>query len=633
MQTPTGLICRDVLNSITAISNLKDEFPRSLLPGSKDKKHEVGISRIDFKVWATLRATSKELRAIVDEQVGWKTLDKEAVEWVIRFCLESGIKESALYLSSVTGSHVIPSKSGERMNSKLRHGSFLPYIISLKGEALEYTWRCILEQVHLKRVREENFLTNFSLVCSNKKFKEEVRNTTMWRDSINEINQNSEPEFFRHPYFDSASPQRCDATALKEWFSVPGRTFGAYPIFDLDDECFAVLLSALVQEKIGFRQFITFVGSNWTKERVSQVESSKTLEQEELLTMLLHGQDKQTFWIHLSKWKMEHRYSEMNHAMEREVKINLYFLDTKFARSYFTPRQIFGYKASPNWMGSMKGLEEMGEEEVWEFVADTATIGSRIMKKILSRFDPSKDGQFQFYKAIKRNHVSLVCHLLNDPRIDASAQDQRALIEAVGYQRTKIVQILLCDRRVDPSAYPGLLVKCIQLGDIELLNLLLRDDRIDVSEDNHRAFIEAVAQFKWTNPEDTVKYSEAMEIVEILLQHPKISMDIDLRIKAAKEIKLCKLKTVLLSFSTEARLEKALRDENQILIQMYMNELGMTEPSLPSLSLQDQLDIALADGDQKWANALIDQMASEERHPSFDAYESSSFGTLNNFNE
>ena len=73
--------------------------------------------------------------------------------------------------------------------------------------------------------------------------------------------------------------------------------------------------------------------------------------------------------------------------------------------------------------------------------------------------------------------------LLEDPRVDPSANDNFALRLASAEGHTEVVRILLADERVDPSAKDNEALRWASSeGHTEVVNLLLADPRVDATE-------------------------------------------------------------------------------------------------------------------------------------------------------
>ena len=94
----------------------------------------------------------------------------------------------------------------------------------------------------------------------------------------------------------------------------------------------------------------------------------------------------------------------------------------------------------------------------------------------------------QFQQAVIDGNLALVDRLLLDPRVDPSAEDNRALRGASLHGHLSVVDRLLQDPRVDPSAEDN---HAIQLasknGYIEIVKRLWRDPRVDPSAQNNHA--------------------------------------------------------------------------------------------------------------------------------------------------
>jgi hypothetical protein len=79
--------------------------------------------------------------------------------------------------------------------------------------------------------------------------------------------------------------------------------------------------------------------------------------------------------------------------------------------------------------------------------------------------------------------------LLADQRVDPSAENYEAFIEACRAVDVKILQLLLADQRVVPPLL--LLLKSIELNRIEVVKFLLTDQRFNSVQSRHQALITA----------------------------------------------------------------------------------------------------------------------------------------------
>ncbi|PRP76417.1 ankyrin repeat domain-containing protein 44 [Planoprotostelium fungivorum] len=120
-------------------------------------------------------------------------------------------------------------------------------------------------------------------------------------------------------------------------------------------------------------------------------------------------------------------------------------------------------------------------------------------------------------KAIECSQVS-VLHLLDDPRLQPSINDNYALVTCVMTSKLSTLELLLRDSRIElpermlewvltsrdarvlelflkdgrMQLHPGALMKCALEGLVEMLKLLLADDRIDVSYNRYTAFLRSI---------------------------------------------------------------------------------------------------------------------------------------------
>ena len=125
-------------------------------------------------------------------------------------------------------------------------------------------------------------------------------------------------------------------------------------------------------------------------------------------------------------------------------------------------------------------------------------------------YNPKFDLNYTFRLACKNGCIEVVKLLLQDPRVDPTANDNYAFIYACENGHTEVVKLLLEDPRVDPSANNNFAIHCAsENGHTEIVRLLLQDPRVDPSADNNFA-IHCASQ------------NGHIEIVRLLLQDARI---------------------------------------------------------------------------------------------------------------
>ena len=73
--------------------------------------------------------------------------------------------------------------------------------------------------------------------------------------------------------------------------------------------------------------------------------------------------------------------------------------------------------------------------------------------------------------------------LLEDGRVDPSAEDNSAIRCSSRFGHAEVVKLLLQDKRVNPSAdYNDAIREAAKYGHAEVVNLLLSDERVDVDK-------------------------------------------------------------------------------------------------------------------------------------------------------
>jgi ankyrin repeat protein len=94
----------------------------------------------------------------------------------------------------------------------------------------------------------------------------------------------------------------------------------------------------------------------------------------------------------------------------------------------------------------------------------------------------------EFIHAISRTNIEIINRLLEENRVDPSADNNKAIRIASQKGHLDIVNRLLEDPRVDPSAYNNSAIKwASQNGHFDIVNRLLEDPRVDPSSENNEA--------------------------------------------------------------------------------------------------------------------------------------------------
>ncbi len=87
---------------------------------------------------------------------------------------------------------------------------------------------------------------------------------------------------------------------------------------------------------------------------------------------------------------------------------------------------------------------------------------------------------YRFNKAVEIGNVDKVQLLLNDPRVDPTADDNWAIQSASRRGHTEVVRLLLADPRVDPAALGNYAIQLASHnGHLEVVRLLANDPRVD----------------------------------------------------------------------------------------------------------------------------------------------------------
>ncbi len=128
-----------------------------------------------------------------------------------------------------------------------------------------------------------------------------------------------------------------------------------------------------------------------------------------------------------------------------------------------------------------------------------------------NRVDPSAEDNFAIRDTSTNGKTELVKLLLQDNRVDPSARKNEAIINACMYGEIEVIKLLLQDKRADPSDCDNKAIKrASKKGEIEVVALLLKDKRVDPSADDNKAIQNAC---EGTND----------DIVKLLLQDKRVN--------------------------------------------------------------------------------------------------------------
>ena len=142
-----------------------------------------------------------------------------------------------------------------------------------------------------------------------------------------------------------------------------------------------------------------------------------------------------------------------------------------------------------------------------------------------TRVDPGTDNNFAIRAASLNGHTPVVVRLLADPRVDPSADNNFAIRFASQNGHAPVVERLLADPRVEPRVNRNNVIKVAsQNGHVAVIDRLLADPRIDPSVDGNIA-IKIASQ-----------YGHA-KVVDRLLADPRVdpSIDDNIPIKVASQ--------------------------------------------------------------------------------------------------
>ena len=125
---------------------------------------------------------------------------------------------------------------------------------------------------------------------------------------------------------------------------------------------------------------------------------------------------------------------------------------------------------------------------------DAARLGQADVVRILlrdGRFDPTIRGGKIIVSAAKRGHTEVVKVLLADPRIDPAVFNNDAIRVAAIENHPDVVRVLLADPRVNPTELDHEAVRSAVLGKhVDVLRLLLADPRVDPSYSGNEVLLQ-----------------------------------------------------------------------------------------------------------------------------------------------
>jgi ankyrin repeat protein len=99
-----------------------------------------------------------------------------------------------------------------------------------------------------------------------------------------------------------------------------------------------------------------------------------------------------------------------------------------------------------------------------------------------------KNTTILFQESIRQGRVEVVRLLLSENRVDPSYDDDDAIQSASDNGHIEVVRLLLSDNRVDPSTYNNFAIQSASSnGHVEVVRLLLSDNRVDLSDQGNSA--------------------------------------------------------------------------------------------------------------------------------------------------
>ncbi len=157
----------------------------------------------------------------------------------------------------------------------------------------------------------------------------------------------------------------------------------------------------------------------------------------------------------------------------------------------------------------LKSIDNLSSEELLKKSCQLGLLNG--VKLALEKgVDPSIDNNFAIEYASKNGHLEIVKLLLQDERVDPSDHNNYAIECASKNGHTEVVKLLLQDERVDPSDHRNDAIRyASENGHTEVVKLLLQDKRVDPSA-NYNYAIRVALEYGY------------IETVKLLLQDEKV---------------------------------------------------------------------------------------------------------------
>ena len=181
------------------------------------------------------------------------------------------------------------------------------------------------------------------------------------------------------------------------------------------------------------------------------------------------------------------------------------------------------------------------EKQVFAFIIASITGKIKYVKYVLQNLkniNPASYNNLAIIRACDNGHVEVVKLLLTDPRVNPADRGNVAFIRACENGRVEVVKLLLTNPRVDPvckedsSHIPTSIIlrhpelnekfefyfksdhnlaisKACENGHVEVIKVLLRDQRIDPTDDSNRALVCASLFGRY-------------KVIELLLEDPRV---------------------------------------------------------------------------------------------------------------
>jgi len=130
---------------------------------------------------------------------------------------------------------------------------------------------------------------------------------------------------------------------------------------------------------------------------------------------------------------------------------------------------------------------QMNEDEIMYFHFMNACRDGdlKTVESLLSKVDPSDNYNEAIQDASENGHVEVVRLLLTDDRVDPSDQHNHPIRWASSKGHIEVVRLLLADSRVNPTDLDNCAIRwASERGDVQMVKLLMDDLRVNPKGEN-----------------------------------------------------------------------------------------------------------------------------------------------------